>query len=77
VFIDCLLQVERVADYAASALGLLPVPSGDSREEQREQLLECACRGVMLRQDELAFLKAISSFQVSPAMVKELRLALA
>ena len=30
----------------------------------------------MLRQDELAFLKAISSFQMSPALLKELRLAL-
>ena len=36
----------------------------------------CACRSVMLRQDELAFLKAISSFQVSPAMLRELRLAM-
>jgi hypothetical protein len=31
----------------------------------------------MLRQDELAFLKAISSFQMSPAMLKWLRLAMA
>ena len=31
----------------------------------------------MLRQDELAFVKAISSFQMSPAMLKELRLAMA
>ena len=39
--------------------------------------MECACRSIMLRQDELAFLKALSTFQVSPAMVKELRLELA
>jgi hypothetical protein len=31
----------------------------------------------MLRQDELAFIKAISSLQVSPALLRELRLALA
>ena len=31
----------------------------------------------MLRQDELAFLKAISTFQMSPALLKELRLIMA
>jgi hypothetical protein len=31
----------------------------------------------MLRQDELAFIKAISSLQVSPAHLRELRSALA
>jgi len=31
----------------------------------------------MLRQDELAFIKAISTLQVSPALPKELRLAMA
>jgi hypothetical protein len=31
----------------------------------------------MLRQDKLAFLKDISSFQVSPTLLKELRLAMA
>ena len=30
----------------------------------------------MLRQDELAFMKTISTMQVSPAVVKELRLAM-
>jgi hypothetical protein len=30
----------------------------------------------MLTQEELAFVKAISNLQVSPALVKELRLAL-
>jgi hypothetical protein len=30
----------------------------------------------MLRQEELAFIEAISSLQVSPALLKELRLAL-
>jgi hypothetical protein len=30
----------------------------------------------MLRQDELAFIKAISSLQVLPALLRELRLAL-
>jgi hypothetical protein len=29
----------------------------------------------MLRQEELAFVKAISNLQVSPALLKELRLA--
>ena len=36
--------------------------------------MECSCRSAMLRQDELAFLKAISTFQISPALLKELRL---
>ena len=31
----------------------------------------------MLRQDELAFMKATSTLQVSPALLKELRLAMA
>jgi hypothetical protein len=35
-----------------------------------------SCRSVMLRQEELAFVKAISNLQVSPALLKELRLAL-
>jgi hypothetical protein len=30
----------------------------------------------MLRQEELAFIKALSTFQVSPAVLKELRMAL-
>ena len=39
--------------------------------------MKCACRSVILRQVETAFIKAISSFQVSPALLKELRLAMA
>ena len=39
--------------------------------------MECACRSVTLRQDELAFLKVISSFKVSPALLKELCLTMA
>jgi hypothetical protein len=35
-----------------------------------------SCRSVMLRQEELAFIKALSTFQVSPAVLKELRTAL-
>ena len=35
-----------------------------------------ACRSIMLRQDELAFVKALSTFQISPAVLKELRMAL-
>jgi len=31
----------------------------------------------MLRQDELAFIKAIYSLKLSPALLKELRLAMA
>jgi len=38
---------------------------------------ECSCRSIMLRQDELAFMKAISTLQVSPALLKEMRLAMA
>jgi hypothetical protein len=34
------------------------------------------CRSVLLRQEELAFVKALSTFQVSPAVLKELRMAL-
>jgi hypothetical protein len=36
-----------------------------------------SCRGIMLRQDELAFIKAISSLQLSPAFLREVRSALA
>jgi len=32
---------------------------------------------MMLRQDELAFIKAVFTLQVSPTLLKELRLALA
>ena len=39
--------------------------------------MECACRSIMLRQNELPFMKAISILQVSPALLKELRLAMA
>ena len=39
--------------------------------------MECVCRGIMLRQDQLAFVKAISTFQMSLALLKELRLAMA
>jgi hypothetical protein len=35
-----------------------------------------SCRSIMLRQEELAFIKAISTFQLSPAVPKELRTAL-
>jgi hypothetical protein len=35
-----------------------------------------SCRSVMPKQEELAFVKAISNLQVSPALLKELRLAL-
>ena len=35
-----------------------------------------SCRSVMLRQEELAFFKAISTLQLSPAILKELRMAL-
>jgi len=34
------------------------------------------CRSIMLRQEELAFVKAISTMQHSPANLKELRMAL-
>ena len=35
-----------------------------------------SCRSIMLRQEELAFFKAISTLQLSPAILKELRMAL-
>jgi hypothetical protein len=35
-----------------------------------------SCRSTMLRQEELAFIKALSTFQLSPAVLKELRMAL-
>jgi hypothetical protein len=35
-----------------------------------------SCRSIMLRQEELAFIKAISTLQLSPAILKELRMAL-
>ena len=34
-----------------------------------------SCRSIMLRQEELAFFKAISTLQLSPAILKELRMA--
>ena len=43
----------------------------------RGRSFECSCRSIMLRQDELAFMKAICTLQVSPALLKELRLAMA
>jgi hypothetical protein len=35
-----------------------------------------SCRSIMLRQEELAFIKAISTLQLSPAFLRELRTAL-
>jgi hypothetical protein len=35
-----------------------------------------SCRSIMLRQEELAFVKAISTLQMSPAVLRELRTAL-
>ena len=43
----------------------------------RRRPLECSCRSIMLRQDELGFMKAISTLQVSQAFLKELSLAMA
>jgi len=39
--------------------------------------LQVPCLSIMLRQEELAFIKAISTLQPSPALLKELRTALA
>ena len=39
--------------------------------------IACSCRSIMPRQDELAFMKAISTLQVSPALLKDLRKAMA
>ena len=38
---------------------------------------KCSCRSTMLRQDKLAFKNANSNSQVSPILVKEVRLAMA
>ena len=38
--------------------------------------VKSSCRSIMLRQEELAFSKAISTLQLSPAILKELRMAL-
>jgi hypothetical protein len=35
-----------------------------------------SCRSIMLRQEQLAFFKALSSLSLSPAVVRELRMAL-
>jgi hypothetical protein len=35
-----------------------------------------SCRSIMLRQEELAYIKAISTLQLSPAVLRELRTAL-
>ena len=35
-----------------------------------------SCRSIMLRQDDLAFVKALSTFLVFSAVLKELRMAL-
>ena len=39
-------------------------------------LKRSSCRSIMLRQKELAFIKAISTLQLSPALLRELRMAL-
>jgi len=39
--------------------------------------LQVSCLSIMLKQDELAFIKAVSTMQPSPALLKELRTALA
>ena len=39
-------------------------------------VMRSSCRSIMLRQVELAFFKAISTLQLSPAILKELRMAL-
>ena len=39
-------------------------------------LKRSSCRSIMLRQEELAFFKAISTLQLYPAILKELRMAL-
>ena len=48
---------------------------------QIRSLLSCAvkrssCRRTMLRQEELAFIKAMSMLQPSPTLLRELRMAL-
>jgi len=43
----------------------------------RGRPFECSCPSIMLRQEELAFMEAISTLQVSPALLKELRLTMA
>ena len=35
-----------------------------------------SCRSIILRQEELVFIKAISTLQLYPAILKELRMAL-
>jgi len=42
----------------------------------RGRTFERSCRSIMLRQDELAFIKAIYTLQVSPALLKGLRLSM-
>jgi hypothetical protein len=42
----------------------------------RSVVRRSSCRSVMLRQEEQAFIKAISTLQVSPAILRELRMAL-
>jgi hypothetical protein len=34
------------------------------------------CRSIMLRQEELAFIKALSTLQLSPAILKKMRMSL-
>jgi len=42
----------------------------------RKIFSDSPCLCIMLRQDELAFIKAISALQISPAFLKELRMTL-
>jgi hypothetical protein len=36
----------------------------------------CSCQGIMLRQEELPFIKAIYTLQLSPAFLREVKMAL-
>ena len=47
------------------------------RIKVRGRHFECSCQSILLRQDVLAVRKALSSLQDSPALLKELRLAMA
>ena len=46
------------------------------RRSKQEDFSESPCLSVMLRQEKFAFIKAISTLQLSPALLKELSLAL-
>jgi hypothetical protein len=55
---------------------VVPARAANDRSGVVLCVVRSSCRSIMLRQEELAFIKAISTLQLSPAVLRELRKAL-